>query len=220
MLYQLSYSRHKTGAYVQTAPARVKPKGPPIARAGGISGRSGRFGELFPDLGRSPAITPGEDIMTQSSKFMRHGLLAGAVIAIGMAGYAGSAAAYADTCNLNSARQANFGSQPAEFTFATGNAKVTPQQDTQLKVMVDQAKKLFVQQICVLGYADKQGNAESNKKLSLRRAENIAAVLRKHGWTTAKTYIGAQGEPLPMETKLSNDAKSQADRIVRVIFSN
>lgn len=79
------------------------------------------------------------------------------------------------------------------------------------------AKANFIQQVCVQGFADKQGSAEKNTQLSLARARAVAAELRRNG-VDAKTIVTeARGEPGGSAASAVNMA-AQADRRVEIRF--
>ena len=102
------------------------------------------------------------------------------------------------------------------FQFATGVSKLNAKQTEEAKAIAKRANELYVQQICIFGFADKVGDPEKNKKLSLSRARSVANAIKAAGYGK-EIAIQAKGEPFQ---QLFGSAKpaSQADRRVEVKF--
>lgn len=112
------------------------------------------------------------------------------------------------------------GNMPGPFYvyFDVGSAKIKPSEADKIRDMAKRAKSLYVQQICLLGRASKQGAASYNTKLSRNRAEAIRQALVREGVMRGHIHIDATGEPfgrnLNFLTRESGD-----DRRVDVIFA-
>lgn len=113
-------------------------------------------------------------------------------------------------------RNPNLPTTVYNFQFATGVSKLDAKQTDEAKAIGKRANELFVQQICIFGYADKVGDPEKNKQLSLARAQAVANAIKSAGYGK-QIAIQAKGEPFQ---GLFGSAKpeSQADRRVEVIF--
>ena len=68
------------------------------------------------------------------------------------------------------------------------------------------------------GFADKQGNADANQKLSLARAQSVAAELRKDGVDPKFIMVQGGGEPGGQIASGFNSAAT-ADRRVEIRFT-
>jgi outer membrane protein OmpA-like peptidoglycan-associated protein len=82
-----------------------------------------------------------------------------------------------------------------EFTnvkFKTGGSEITEESMNQLKNMVAIAKAYPAAQFKIGGYTDNTGNADANVALSQKRADAVAAMLKKLGATEA-SIVGAKG---------------------------
>lgn len=123
-------------------------------------------------------------------------------------------AAFAQECS--GGRNPNLPTTLYTFQFATGVSKLDAKQNEEAKAIAKRANELFVQQICVFGFADKVGDPEKNKKLSLARAQAVANAIKAAGYGK-QVAVQAKGEPFQ---QLFGSAKpaSQADRRVEVIF--
>lgn len=119
----------------------------------------------------------------------------------------------ADVCRPDSATTARY--QPLTVQFDTGSSKVRPADATKIAEMAKIAKASKIQQICIKGFADKQGNADMNRKLSIARAEAVAAEFGKHGLTRDYFAVESGGEP-GGNLFGSAQAKSEADRRVEI----
>ena len=75
--------------------------------------------------------------------------------------------------------------------FEFDSAVVKPADKEKLAKLAAQAKAIFVPRICVTGQADKQGNVDYNKKLSMRRAEAAANPLVDNSFSlSSSTRVG------------------------------
>jgi OOP family OmpA-OmpF porin len=101
--------------------------------------------------------------------------------------------------------------------FDTGKTAIRPDEAKKIAEVAKLAKANFIQQVCVQGFADKQGNAAANQKLSLARAKAVGAELRKNGVDPKTIIIEAKGEPGGGIASGVNLA-STADRRVEVRF--
>lgn len=104
---------------------------------------------------------------------------------------------------------------PINVQFDTGSTVVKPDDQKRIAEMASIAKSSKIQQICLRGFADKQGNADMNKKLSQARAEAVAAELGRHGIGRDMIAIASAGEPGGSLFPDRQD-KSEADRRVEV----
>lgn len=110
---------------------------------------------------------------------------------------------------------------PVIISFETGSVKVSPQDQQKIAAAAKLAKDNYIQQICVTGFADKQGDAKMNQLLSHRRAEAVAAELRKNGVAQGTVVVNAVGEPggSAFSSFSGSSAASSADRRVEIRFA-
>ena len=75
-------------------------------------------------------------------------------------------------------------------------------------------------QICVLGQADRTGNADYNKKLAQKRAEAVAAYLKESGLADKKFQVVSRGAVFTNESFLGKIIGEDvaADRRVEITF--
>ena len=107
---------------------------------------------------------------------------------------------------------------PTIVQFDTGKTAIKPEYQKQIVETAKLAKDHYIQQVCVTGAADKQGNAESNQKLSLARAQAVAAELKKQGVDPRTITIQGAGEPGGQIASGFNNAAT-ADRRVEIRFT-
>jgi outer membrane protein OmpA-like peptidoglycan-associated protein len=110
---------------------------------------------------------------------------------------------------------------PVIISFETGSVKITSQDQQKIADAAKLAKDNYIQQICVTGFADKQGDAKMNQILSQRRAEAVAAELRRNGVAQNSVVVNAAGEPggSAFSSFSGSSAASAADRRVEIRFS-
>jgi len=104
------------------------------------------------------------------------------------------------------------------ITFATGSSTISAADKAKLKQTADLAKANYIQELCITGYADKQGDDKKNNALSLARSRAVAAELRRNGIDNKQMKIQAKGEPGGSIFGSVNRATT-ADRRVEVRFT-
>jgi OOP family OmpA-OmpF porin len=107
---------------------------------------------------------------------------------------------------------------PVIISFDTGSTKINAQDQRKIAEAAKLAKANYITQICVTGYADKQGDAKINEVLSQRRADAVAAELRKHGISQDTLVVNGVGEPggSAFSSYSGSAAASRADRRVEI----
>jgi outer membrane protein OmpA-like peptidoglycan-associated protein len=70
-------------------------------------------------------------------------------------------------------------------------------------------------QILVGGHADRQGNAQYNQRLSLKRAEKVKAWLLKNGISADRITVEAYGETKP-HVNTGKESDWESDRFVEI----
>jgi outer membrane protein OmpA-like peptidoglycan-associated protein len=110
---------------------------------------------------------------------------------------------------------------PVIVSFDTGSVKISSPDQQKIANAAKLAKDNYIQQICVTGFADKQGDAKMNQLLSQRRAEAVAAELRKNGIAQNTVVVNGAGEPggSAFGSFSGTSASSTADRRVEIRFA-
>jgi OOP family OmpA-OmpF porin len=107
---------------------------------------------------------------------------------------------------------------PVIVSFDTGSVKIRDLDQQKIATAAKLAKDNYIQQICITGFADKQGDARMNQLLSQRRAETVAAELRKHGIAQNVLVVNGSGEPGGSAFSGAS-ISSSADRRVEIRFA-
>jgi len=107
---------------------------------------------------------------------------------------------------------------PWTVLFDTGKSVIKPEFKPELKKVADQAKTLFVTRICLIGTADKVGNAAFNQKLARDRANAVAKELASHGVQTKYMLVDANPEAYK-NMGFGTREEQQQDRKVIVVFA-
>jgi outer membrane protein OmpA-like peptidoglycan-associated protein len=107
-------------------------------------------------------------------------------------------------------------SGPYKIEFGVGRSAIMPAHSKTLDEVAGLAKARYLK-VCLLGRADKQGNQKANYDLSVRRAEAVAAALRKRKVNPRSITVVGAGEAYGDWLNILN--QSQADRAVEIILS-
>lgn len=106
---------------------------------------------------------------------------------------------------------------PAYVYFAVGSAKLDAEAAAEVKEVAGRIKAMYIRTVCLLGSADKQGNAEMNFKLSVKRAEAVAAALERDGVDADVITVVGKGETFGDSITLFED--NQQDRSVKITLT-
>lgn len=120
-------------------------------------------------------------------------------------------------CQRNSMAAQNYPG-PYNVYFDIGKSSIRPKEATEIKDIAGRAKALYVTSICVIGFADKQGNQAFNKKLSMDRARAVAAELMRNGIPGKNITIDGDGEPYK-DWNFGSVQDQQRDRRVAIILA-
>ena len=101
--------------------------------------------------------------------------------------------------------------------FKWDSPKIVPSSKNMLSQIVAQAKKETTLYIDIIGYTDTAGDLAYNKKLSLKRANKISAILQKKGISNDKISIEFYGEANPIIPTKDGVAKKENRRVEVII---
>lgn len=106
---------------------------------------------------------------------------------------------------------------PAYVYFAVGSAKLDADAAAEVKEAAGRIKAMYIRTVCLLGSADKQGNAEANFALSVKRAEAVAAALVREGVGADAITVVGKGETFGDSIRLFED--NEQDRSVKITLT-
>jgi len=106
---------------------------------------------------------------------------------------------------------------PSYVYFEVGSSKLDAKAKQDVKEVADRVKAMYIRTVCLLGSADKQGNEKSNFKLSVNRAEAVAAALEKEGVAAKYITVVGKGETYGDWLKVFED--NQQDRSVKITLT-
>ena len=86
------------------------------------------------------------------------------------------------------------GTTPHIIKFDIGSIEISPEEQAWLKAEADRFATNPSLQVCVIGQADKTGDTELNKKLSMERADAVATFLKDSGLAEKKFQVIGRGE--------------------------
>ena len=106
---------------------------------------------------------------------------------------------------------------PSYVYFEVGSTKLDAKAKQDIKEVADRVKAMYIRTVCLLGSADKQGNEKSNFKLSVKRAEAVAAALEKEGVAAKYIAVVGKGETYGDWLKVFED--NEQDRSVKITLT-
>src|SRR5262245_34223164 len=106
---------------------------------------------------------------------------------------------------------------PSYVYFAVGSTKLDDTAKAEIKEVAGRVKAMYIRTVCLLGSADKQGDKKSNFKLSVKRAEAVAAALEKEGVAAKYITVVGKGETYGDWVKIFED--NQQDRSVKITLT-
>ena len=129
--------------------------------------------------------------------------------------YAGTS--YASGCKAPAGLK---GTERHIVKFAFDSTKIDEKDKNSLKAAAERFKSNPNMQICVLGQADRTGNADYNEKLALDRAEAVAAYLKESGLAGKKFQVVGRGAVFKKDSFLGKILGEDvtADRRVEITF--
>ena len=135
------------------------------------------------------------------------------IVGIGLIGIGGQAVAQG-VCRPASDIAGRY--QPITVQFDTGSTVINSTDRQRIAEMARIAKAAKIQQICIRGFADKQGDPAGNKRLSQARADAVAQEFGKNGIGRDYLAIDSSGEPGGGALFGAMQVGSQADRRVAI----
>jgi len=103
---------------------------------------------------------------------------------------------------------------PFYVLFAVGSTQIDAPGMEKIRAAAKLAKDLYIRKVCVRGKADKQGNADYNLTLSVKRAEAVANALIKQGVDASTVLVVGKGEGYGDSVNIFDD--SQIDRSAKI----
>jgi OmpA-OmpF porin, OOP family len=97
--------------------------------------------------------------------------------------------------------------------FATGSAILTEGSITQLSDLVKIMRAYPKVAIKIEGHTDNKGNPQSNKKLSLNRAESVMKFLQTNGVDAKRMAVAGLGADKPMADNATEEGRAKNRRI-------
>ena len=108
---------------------------------------------------------------------------------------------------------------PTIVHFDSGRTVIHADDAKKIAETAKLAKDHYIQQICVSGFADKQGDVRGNMKLSLARGQAVAKQLTQNGADPRTIMINPNGEPGGSFGGGSAQLANEADRRVEIKFT-
>ncbi len=106
-----------------------------------------------------------------------------------------------------------------DVLFATGSAELRGSADDNLNRLVDFLNQYPDRRALIEGHTDSVGSAESNQRLSQRRADSVRSYLTRRGVSPDRLSTSGMGEDRPVAGNESASGRQQ-NRRVEVIIEN
>ncbi|MEJ2115687.1 MAG: OmpA family protein, partial [Gammaproteobacteria bacterium] len=104
-----------------------------------------------------------------------------------------------------------------DLLFATGGASLKPLSQRRLEPLVQYLQGNSKREIIIEGHTDSLGETESNKRLSLQRADAVKEFLITRGVEAKRIETRGFGEEVPVATNTTNAGRSLNRRVEVVI---
>ena len=106
-----------------------------------------------------------------------------------------------------------------DVLFTTGSAELQSGGDDNLNRLVDFLNQHPERRVLIEGHTDSVGNAQSNQRLSERRADSVRSYLTRQGISPDRLSTSGMGEARPIATNEDASGRQQ-NRRVEVIIEN
>jgi len=129
----------------------------------------------------------------------------------------GTTSALAEGCQRPAGGTAQI---PKTIAFDTNNTDIKPEFKQELDALAARYKGNPDVELCVIGRADRTGDANYNKEIAMKRAEVVADFLRSAGLKDNKYQVVSAGQPYSDDSwigKLLGNKPDEWDRRVDVI---
>ncbi len=106
-----------------------------------------------------------------------------------------------------------------DLLFATGGAQLEAASENRLQPLLQYLQGNPRREIIIEGHTDSTGNANTNKRLSLERAESVKQFLVTHGIADTRIETRGFGQEVPVATNTTN-AGRRLNRRVEIVIKN
>ncbi|MEE9351470.1 MAG: OmpA family protein [Thiotrichaceae bacterium] len=99
--------------------------------------------------------------------------------------------------------------------FATDSAKLSAKARHQLTSFANtvKASRVSPSSITIIGHTDSRGSSSYNQKLSVRRAQSVAAFLASQGMSRGVMHTGGKGESQPVASNKTKAGRAANRRV-------
>jgi len=108
----------------------------------------------------------------------------------------------------------------ARIRFATSSSKLSGAERAKLQEVIDIVKEHPEVKIRIEGHTDSRGDAQTNKKLSVDRANIVKTYLTKNGISNDKMVVVGYGEEMPIDTNKTEAGRANNRRVDVILISN
>ncbi len=109
---------------------------------------------------------------------------------------------------------------PQDILFATDSANLRPDLRADLRTVAGSLQAYPDTTVQVIGHTDNVGDPGYNIRLSERRAQSVADVLRGEGVAASRIRTLGQGDTQPVASNLTAEGRQQNRRVEIVILPN
>lgn len=106
---------------------------------------------------------------------------------------------------------------PQDILFAFDSAELRPDLTRDLQSIGASLQRYPDTRVIVTGHTDSTGEASYNQRLSERRAESVAAVLRRSGVSAGRVVTRGAGQTQPVASNATAEGRAQNRRVEIVI---
>ncbi len=107
---------------------------------------------------------------------------------------------------------------PETITFASSSATLKPEGSSVIAQIAKVLSKYTQSTVAVIGHTDSTGSAELNNRLSVQRAESVAAIMKANGVGEFRLKALGAGSTKPVASNDTTEGKAK-NRRVDVVLS-
>lgn len=106
---------------------------------------------------------------------------------------------------------------PSRLLFETSEHELLPEQKQSVAELSNKLKNIKIEKLSVQGHSDNMGSEEFNHELSEQRAQSVANIALKHGFSKDNIQAIGYGSSKPIKSNDTEEGRSENRRVSIII---